>query len=156
MRKIIHLLLVLSLCFLVGCSTDAINYETIGTDMSNKILRCLDENDAESLKALFCEEMQNNIDLAEQIETAFNFFDGEVVSYDNISVGSGESVDSGVLTDSHIIPVINGIKTDSEKTYKITFLSYITLAQREQYEGINYIIIREENGDYIMIGEYMM
>ncbi len=150
------LLSILLICILTSCSSETKTQEEIGVELCNEVIRCFDEDDVYGLKELFCAAIQNNNNLDYEIKNAFDFFEGSIESYDGFSIGSGESVDDGVLMDSHIVPVINNIETDSGNIYKITFLSYIVLEKNEQYEGINYLIVRDYNGSFVMIGDYIV
>lgn len=156
MKKILLIMLILPICYLVvGCLENSTNQEKIGTDMCNEIMRCIHEEDIESFKSMFCDQISDAHDLDSEIKLAFDFFDGKILSHDKFLIGGGDSMRDGELTDSHIVPIIDNIKTDTGKTYKITYLSYIVLNQNERLIGMQYMIIRDENDETIMIGEYI-
>lgn len=157
MKKITFLILLITitLCFLVGCNKNYVNQTEVGTEMSNEILRCLNEKDTEALKGLFCKYTSENSNLDMEIKGAYSFINGEIESHDEFLISGGRSFDDGILTDSHIIPVIKNIKTANGDIFKITYLAYIVCADNEDYIGVQYITIRAENDTTFQIGKYV-
>jgi len=81
--------------------------------MSEKVLKYLDNDDAEELKSMFCEKtISLTPDLDEKIEAAMDFYEGKTVSHGNILGSEGETVDNGVTTKLDMEPHITDIKVD--------------------------------------------
>ena len=119
-------------------------------EYSEEVLRCFDERDAEGLKALFCERVQNSSDFDKEIEKAMGFFEGNIVSYNDYFRGrEGEAINDGKITDKHFVPVITDIKTDTNATYQITFHFYTIYADDDQRIGITTFVIANENTDSV-------
>lgn len=156
MKKLLIALLAFSLCYLSGCYDDAILRQNAdGKELCAEIIQCIKEADISGIEALFCEEVSDTHDLDTEIELAFGFIEGEILSHDNFSIGSGDSTRDGKTVKSYVIPVIDNIKTDTGNSYTITFLSYLVLDDNDRMIGINYITIRNQYDETITIGEYL-
>jgi len=149
MKRIILLVFISALTLsLTGCSANSsINQTKAGREQAAEILRCLDADDTEGLKNMFCEKVASSHDLDEEIVEAMEFYSGKSVSFSSILVGGGDSMKDGELTDSHIEYSIKNIQTETGGQYKIATGSYLVYDSNPSYEGIIYLKIIDENTD---------
>jgi len=122
--------------------------------MSKDILNCLSENDAQGLKALLCLKTQGLTDIDKQILSAFDFFKGRVVSFnqEDLSGYEEESIDGGKTTFLERSWRIQEIKTDEGATYEIDMNAYIVCDDDKDREGISQITITSGDGTEFKIG----
>lgn len=155
--KMIMLGAIISLCCsdLFGCGTQTQpnkdrNYcDTVYTAFCNK--------DSKAISSLFCEKTQSSHNLNDEIEGAFEFFDGKIVSYESFSVSTnGEKVREGVVVESHRSPRIEGIKTDNGHIYDILINNREICSDDSSIEGFSAITIFEidPNDRYNWTAEY--
>ena len=158
MKKLFISLLVIALIFTIsGCGTyDGYNPTRTGYQQAESILRCFDEEDSESLKAMFCERVASYHDLDQEIKAAMELFDGQTISHRRIQVGGGEAYDDGELTDGHIWYSIWEIKTDADRNYSIATHSYLVYKRSPRCIGITYLtLVDDDTGEKVKIGEYV-
>lgn len=106
-----------------GCDINKIDDKKAADKIANQIFKCLNNDDVEALKSLFCQNVSKSHNLDGEIKGVFEFFEGEVVSYDDFNVGfSREKVEYGEQILLAIEPWITNIKTDSGKVYEMSFL----------------------------------
>ncbi len=159
--SVIILIFSLSSCF---ASPDIIRDENsgiIGVDVTDKndlaieVLRCLDEDDAEALKSLFCEKVMNSADIDEQIAEGFEFYEGKMISRDeHIGSGGSDSYRDGRCIYRYILPTLYDVVTDSGEKYDIWINSYPIYEEKPQLIGIHHIeIIRERDDAVCTIGQ---
>ena len=132
------------LCF-SSCGTSQIFDETFEEsdqnnlyveNMSQEIIRCFDEKDAESLKELFSSDIQDEYDLDFQIESAFNLYNGKSQSYYVTEKNWDGVIKDGIFYDKHFTPKIKDIVTDEGMTYSIYYLTYYIYEGDEDRIGI--------------------
>lgn len=142
---------------IASCNSPSINQRKASHDQAKEILRCLDEDDAEGLKSLFCEKVASSHDLDKEIAEAMDFYEGKSVSFGNIVVRGGDSLRDGEWTDIHIGYLIEKIQTDTDKNeYKINTHSYLINKDNPTCIGITYLhIYNTETGDKVEIGEFV-
>lgn len=141
------------LAFVVGCSSD--ETKTTAEEHSDIIIICIKENDANTLEEMFCPYIRDNHKLDEEIEGAFEFIDGEIVSEGDKHYldETGGAVENGQIVSSRIQPEIRNLKTDSDKEYTIIFNEYLINTENPDYTGITRITITNEIGISYTIGE---
>jgi hypothetical protein len=87
----------------------------------------------------------------EQIQKAFNFIEGKIISYElpNDTGGGGKSVKHGKVMSENMTPWIH-IETDLGKTYRIVF-QYFLIFENTQNEGVCRIIVSllDEKKSYV-------
>ncbi|MDD3137764.1 MAG: DUF5104 domain-containing protein [Lachnospiraceae bacterium] len=154
-RNILKLVFVMAaaIIFLNGCGP--IMYDYAGAE-SKKLMGYLSDEDAESLKAMFCEKTQSTDNFDEQIKTAMDFFDGEIISWnENIGGGEQKSTRKWKTVMHDISPYITDIKTDTGKTYEILFYDYLVNAEHEDFVGISELDITADDGSKCVVGEFL-
>lgn len=133
-------LFVMSACDSIGKlfgkeNTEYKSPDHLAIEHQSKIMDCFINKDAETIKSLLSEyiiKKYSNID--EQIDKAFNFLDGEIVSYDKpfpSACGASEQKDYGATT-RHII-------TDKGTEYEITFKGWYSYDKEPEKVGITSI-----------------
>ena len=158
MKKLLSVILLLIMTLTVsGCFSSSNKSDTsIGREQAEEILRCLNEDDIEGLKSMFCKEISDTHNLDKEIAEAMEFFDGESVSHDKVLVGGGQSVENGKIVDRHIRYAILNIKSNTEKKYKIVTHSYLDYDKNSDCIGITYLkVINNATDDFVQIGEYV-
>lgn len=131
------------------------------------VMKAFQSNDEESLFMLFNEYMRKNYkeDLERDIKGAFDFVDGEVLSYDDpmILPSTRETDEDGVVKNAHEIWIEN-ICTDTGKKYEIKYTSYDVNKRHSDGIGIDWFAVidsemaeKEEDDsldDVYTFGEY--
>ena len=140
MRKFLHLLLICAF-FLTSCKRSSDYDPTIigsndrpfAIETMQKIITALDEKDSEALAALFSEDARENYDIDEQIEKAFEYYNGK-------SVTSVEDVDSCGNASTHIKDGLYKNKSIRFKLYNME-----TDAGQSYTLDVIYVLVDEDN-----------
>ena len=132
-------IIVLCVCLLLG--TGCINEDTEGNKIGDEILRCLNEDDTEGLKVMFCAEIQISKDLDNQIQDGMDFFEGEVTDSNEANVDGGESVRDGETVEQHYRIHSYYLKTDKGKTYELKCYGYFINNEDPDKVGVSEIDI---------------
>lgn len=129
-------------------------YAGTAEKMRDSVMDCFTDQNVEVLKDLFCDEIKNTHDLDEEIQAAFEFIQGNIVSYDLSMYGpSGEEVRDGkvVLKDRSIN--VDKIITDLDNEYKIAFNYYLVNEEHKDMVGITFITVTDKKStESISIG----
>ena len=154
MKRTIVAILLMSI-FLCGCSAPQKNSSSL-KHISDEIVRCFDEKDAEGLKSMFCQNSIDYYDIDSEIQNAFDLYEGESVSYKIYSNGGWSGgYDNGICVDKHSTPEIKYIKTNCGKKYTIGFCTYEIYESDAGRVGIGVIGLQDEEGNEIaVIGGY--
>ena len=158
MKKLFLVIVALSFVLsLSGCNgSRSVNTRKASHDQAKEILRCLDEDDAEGLKSLFCEKVASSHDLDKEIAEAMDFYEGKSVSFGNIVVGGGDSMRDGEFVDIHLGYSIREIETDADTMYEIVTHSYLVYKKDPTCIGMTYLAIyNTETKENIEIGEFV-
>ena len=158
MKKLFLVILALSFVLsLSGCNDiQSVNTRKASHDQAKEILRCLDEDDAEGLKSMFCEKVASSHDLDKEIAAAMKFYEGKIVSFGNIVVGGGDSMRDGEFVDIHLGYSIREIETDADTMYEIVTHSYLVYKKDPTCIGMTYLAIyNTETKENIEIGEFV-
>lgn len=128
--------------------------EIIKTDLE-VILEAFSNDDKQKLSDLFSEMSRSDNDLDTQIDEAFDFFKGNIVSHqenstpvENTSTKKGQIIRSDISNSSTI-------KTDTGNEYRLTFSDRIVYngSNNNKETGIMYITLRDEKENVIYIGD---
>jgi hypothetical protein len=140
-----------------GCYPENfISDDVEGEKLAKELLTYLSEDDAEGMKSMFCDRAKESSELDRQIEEALVFFDGSVITEDpQILVSGGKAMDNGRVTWLRVSPSIEGVETDTGKSYKILFYDYLVCANEKDIVGISEIRIESSGGEVFTIGEYI-
>lgn len=108
------------------------------------VLKCLDENDSQTLKELFSESVILKYDVDKQIEDAMTFYEGKSNSYDDVRNG----IRRADFRKDHYVyksirTVMGNIITDNNKTYTIE-LEYILVDDKDETNiGLSKLFVRD-------------
>lgn len=134
MKKVITILMVTIMAFSTLCSCGSGEYKTPtqqAKEIQTEIMKCFENGDKETLKSFFSEYATDNYDLDSQIDEAFDFIDGKIVSYDEPfgrADGSSERKAYGATT--------KNIITDKGITYKFSFAGQLTNKKEPDNIGV--------------------
>lgn len=118
------------------------------------ILYCFDNNDTSKLKALFCESIVDSHDLDAEIQEAFKFFDGKIVSQGKsigMSEGEVKKRNEKILWQT-VHPNLLNITIDNGSEYSIYFCAYLVYENHDENVGITYINVVNSENKKISIG----
>ena len=111
-----------------------------------EVVRCLDENDVDGMKSLFCEEMHLYGDLQNQIEYAMDIYAGQSISYKNMA---SETISYTRMDGFYNIKIdsieIRSLTTDEGEEYFIDVTNVLVNDDNPMREGIIKIQIRNPN-----------
>ena len=140
-------LIVLIFVCLTGCSiTNTSSPGAIAKKQANIILKCIQENDADTLKSLFTPDIQKKPELDKQINSFLNFIDGEIVSYSEpFGERGGGEVRDGETVYQELYGSISNIQTDTGKNYRITHNAIFINKNNPDNLGVYYLEIRDED-----------
>ena len=147
------IMLIISVIFLGGCNlkdTDIRLSKNEHRKDANFILATL----IDSIKNLFAVNVQDKSeDLDAQIDELIEYFNGDVISYDKVSINAeGKSIDDGVITYYRIGNARTGKVITNEATYIISFSAIIIDKDNKDNEGIWRIWIGKDKKDYMIVG----
>ena len=117
------------------------------------LLSALVNNDKQKIFDLFSEDVRNSDGFDAEIERLINYFDGNVIFYDEIRTpASGERYRDGELVYARIGNALTEkIVTDFD-TYEMSFSAVIINKEKSTQEGIWRIWIGKSDEDYMVIG----
>jgi len=129
-----------------------------GDECALKVMDCFINKDSETLKEMFCSKAKIRPDFDEQINEAFEFIDGNIISYDDYIASMDEvAYEEGKAVERYYVPIIDDIKTDKNRTYKIAIRLYTVFDEDEGRVGITSVTIRENDDNIYRFGlpEYL-
>lgn len=137
--------IVLIFVCLTGCSiTNTSSLGAVARKQANTILKCIQENDADTLKSLFTPDIQQKPELDEQIYSFLNFIDGEIVSYSEpFGERGGGEYRYGETVYQELYGSISNIQTDTGKNYRITHNAIFINKNNPDNLGVYYMRIQD-------------
>ena len=156
MKKFIIFFFVLLFILLIVSCDD--NSNDVSKEKSNELLSYLENNNAEGIKSMFCEIIRSTGQLDEQIEVALEFFEGEIISYDDLirTTNRSQSRERGIITLLSIRPYIKNVETTTDKVYEIWFNADIINVDNESRVGISELRIKDANNNECVIGDFYL
>lgn len=165
MKKQLIVIFVLICCFFLnGCNasnpfffesnSNNVNQKEEVNEILGTLLIALENKDEEAIKNLMAPKLAANSEtLNTEIQNAFDFFEGKIISYKNIETTSeGERHDNGKLIYLRIGNAItNEIITDTN-IYSISFSAVLINEKNTDQEGIWRIWIGNDDEESVVIG----
>lgn len=151
-RKLLRLFFIMMLTLALALVTSSCSIDSdqnYAKKRAKSILACFDSKDTDTLKSMFSAKAQSEYDLDAQIQNAFDKYVGQSTEYEFILVGPAGEQSNGEWIDKHIVPTLNGIKTDSNKTYRITYFEYLVYNDDETEVGISSIVLKDMNNNVL-------
>lgn len=130
----------------ISSNSDYITPDQQADKLTVQIFDCFINNDSETLKSLFSSNVQESHDLDTEIKEAFYYIGGDIISYDEPDgtiQGKSRRAEEGI-TQLVLGGVITNIKTDTGKTYRISFTSYAINKDDEDDVGVISIGVIDE------------
>lgn len=127
--------------------------EKANLDITNKVLNAFNEKDSNALKSLLCLRTQELTDIDKQICDTFDFFNGNVTSFNKEVEGSeNDSKEDGEQTFLGRSWSVNEIYTDTGESYELYIRQAVIDKNDKSREGISEIDITNKDGTELIIG----
>ena len=145
MSKTLYSIIVSVVVMLSSCSqkSHVKTPDESAKEMISNIVVCFENKDKETLRSYFSEYIQKNSSLDSEIESAFDFIDGEIVS-----VGEPNSGCIGSTEDKAYGGDIKAVITDKGTTYKFDFKGMYRYYKDTSQEGVTGLCIINMSDDY--------
>lgn len=162
-KKILLATLFAPVLFLSSCGNRSvfIDHDAIIKENAEQMMQCIVDRDAERLLTYFSEDIRENEseETLEEIEKAFEFIDGDIVSYSYFSGGGSDSVSHGEITFDVHTPKFQRMETTTGKIYTIELAYFYIWKEKPECEGLCKITAYpEEDGknrdDGVTVGKY--
>lgn len=139
MKKIIYILtsLIMLISF-TSCDEEYKPPDQIATETQAEIMDCFLDGDQERIKEMLCERCKNLPDIDEQVKKAFEFIDGEIVSYNEDHWGSACGASERTDMGGHTSEII----TDKGTEYRIGYKAWLTNEENPDLVGVYLINVR--------------
>lgn len=151
MKKIrVLMILFLILTFFISCNNSVISDEKYARKQGKTIVECFDTKDVNALKNMFSESTKEKCNLEEEIQIAFDLYEGKSISYKCVDVGIAGGTKDGEWVDKHIAPNIS-LETDKGNKYEIEFREYLIYKKDETMIGIKKIFLWNADGERLAV-----
>lgn len=126
-------------------------------DVNERMLHAIEYKNADELKELFSEKLiEADKNLDEEIEAAFDFFQGNITSRRAVLFDEEGAKDDGVWTRYFVYGDNHNILTDDNKEY-IIITSHVVIYDAEPDRvGLAKIIIKDPDGNRCKIGDFYL
>ena len=115
-------------------------------EILDEVIRCLDEDDVETLYSLFSEDDKSEHTLERQIKKAMEAYDGKSVSCDEFSCGQGSiKVYYGYYSLKTVSVKYRKIETDLDEEYYIHVVICLVNDENPECIGVRRIYIKDKN-----------
>ena len=151
-KKILIISLLLVCVLLTSCT---MKYHSDIKKESKTWIKYFKEEDVEGLLEVFCSDIKDNYsdETLEEIETAFEFIDGDIVSYELKSEYSLAQTKDNFKTKYYSCDSVYFIETSTGKKYTIRFFYNYIWVEKPEREGVECIQIINYEGDSKFDGE---
>ena len=151
MKRILLCMMSILITVLSSCGVGDDEYKTpdeSASEMITNIVVCFENDDNETLKTYFSESAKKNGKLDTEIDEAFEFIDGKIVSY-----GEPNSSCIGPIEDKAYGATISDIITDKGTEYKIDFNGKYRFDEDKSREGVRGIrVVNMTENDKLPVG----
>lgn len=156
-KKIITILLLVLSLLLTSCSDNPIAKKKKIKKTAEKVMEAIIDEDDKDLLKFFTSDIQDyhRTKTMSEIQQAFDFIDGKVVSYDYQQGGEMETVEDGKIKYYHCYLEFTNVKTDTDSIYTIECTYHYIWDKKPEQEGIAKIIIFKDNDreNQVQIGQ---
>lgn len=136
-----------------GDTTSPYRFKDYREETAGILIDNIKNRDAQALTELLCLKTRQMPDIERQIEEFFAFVEGEAVSYTDTESGVESYAKEGIeVTELQWNWSVNGMKTDTGKTYRLDIQTNDIWRADEEKEGISRLIIVGEEGKEAVIG----
>ena len=141
MKKIIYILtsLIMLISF-TSCDEEYKPPDQIATETQAEIMDCFLNGNQERIKEMLCERCKNLPDIDEQVKKAFEFIDGEIVSYNEDHWGSACGASERKDMGGHTSEII----TDKGTEYTIGYKAWLTNEENPDLVGVYLISVKND------------
>ncbi|MDE6253167.1 MAG: DUF5104 domain-containing protein [Lachnospiraceae bacterium] len=155
MVKKFLIIILLPVCVLLTSCT--MKYHSDIKKETKTWIKYFKEEDAEGLLEVFCSDIKDNYsdETLEEIEAAFEFIDGDIVSYEFESESGSRQTKDNFKTKLYYCYPVYFIKTNMGKKYTIKFCYNYIWKEKPEYEGIESIRLINYEGDNEFYGDEM-
>ena len=122
---------------------------------------CIKNKDAEALMEYFSPYIKENRreETITELNSIFDFIEGNIVSYTYSSGGLVEEMDHGHIKYYSCCPEFRKVTTDKNKIYTVSFGCHYIYEKKLEHQGLEDVTVsfKDTNGDIIMkitAGEY--
>lgn len=148
--------LFLILLLFTSCSDNPIAIKDEIKDTAEQAIDALVNEDSEELFRFFARDIQNNhkSETMAEIQEAFDFIDGKIISYDYDQGGEEEKKNYGELIYYDCRIWLTNVTTDTGKVYSIDFTYHYIWDEKPECEGITKILIypKDDSENIVQIG----
>jgi hypothetical protein len=147
-KKSSTIIMLIFMLFLSSCTS---NQQVERKEIINTVEQLMEsivDEDAESVFDFFASDIRNNRKelTIEEIQQAFAYIDGNIISYDAIEIcGEEEHKENGQISFFHCLPEACNVTTDTGYKYTIRFTYGYIWAEKPEREGVWKICIINEN-----------
>ncbi len=154
---IIILMITLCSCSIVSNFNDFVNREKEIKTTAQQVMQCIVDENKEKLLTFFSFDALNSHaeEIYPKIDSAFEFINGKIVSYEYAGKGGGGATTHyGKTTYLHCLPTFRNVITDTGFKYEIRISFFHTWQEKPEREGVARIKIidAEDHKNYIEIG----
>ena len=160
LMKQVMVIIILTICILMnsGCTSaelikNNIDNQQTANDISDKVIKCINDDDLEELKKLFCEQDQSQGAFDNDVKYLFDCIDGKIISYDinyrgeeSLSVGE----DGKIERQRDGIRIENIVVDSSGGKYVIRIYRCTINTEDRTEEGITSIELRDSDNKNII------
>ena len=126
-------------------------------EMCESVLNGIQNEDKTLLKELFCEKIASTHNLDDELTSFYNFIDGKFIFFTDYhkDLRYGSESDKGTYVKYHISVKIRSARTDTDKEYVIEFYANLVQDNEPDKIGLEYIVIKNSEGEKLWVGEYI-
>lgn len=146
-KRITVILLLMVSFLLTSCKEHVWTIEEKMDQTAEEIMEVIVDEDSKALFKFFASDIQDNRkeETLEEIQQAFDFIDGKIVSYDYHPIPGRRSQNYGNIDYFDSLPEFRNVTTDLGKIYIIECTYHYIWKKRPEREGLCYIKIYEKD-----------
>lgn len=147
-KKICVAIIIIMLFSSTSCIGESFEMQEEIKDTAGKVMEYIANEDADSLFNMFSPYIKENRkdETMNEIEKAFEYIDGEIVSYEYRGEGGGgKSKRDGKIVLYRCYPEFGEVITDTGTEYIVSITHYHIWDEKPEWEGVGKIVIYEED-----------